>query len=217
MLDIEPDFPIGRYNLGLALLQLGQLPEAIECFERAVQLRPNYASAHNSLGIALFRSGQNSQAIEHFRIAVQRQRSRSKCPKQSPARFFTSRPVERSDPALGKSRAISPRNNRCTKTGACRRLPQDGPNRRCDPTFPGDPSPKIRLPAGILQFGSSAGKPPGSAIVQATAKKGIEIVQYLTGQLSAAVQMESWLEQYRLELGRIDGAAAPVTARSGVK
>ena len=48
-------------------------------------------------------------------------------------------------------------------------------------------------------------------------KKGIEVAQYFTGQLSAAVQMESWLEQYRLELGRIDGAAAPVTAPSGVK
>ena len=57
-------------HLGIALAELGRLPEAIEHYQEAVRLKPDYASAHNNLGLALAGVGRLPEAIEHYRKAV---------------------------------------------------------------------------------------------------------------------------------------------------
>jgi tetratricopeptide (TPR) repeat protein len=47
------------------------LTEAIEQYERALQLKPNFAGAYCNLGIALARQGKLSEAVQHFERALQ--------------------------------------------------------------------------------------------------------------------------------------------------
>jgi tetratricopeptide (TPR) repeat protein len=57
--------------LGIALVQLGRLPEAIRHWEMALHIKPNYAEAHYNLGIALEKQGHTPEAIGHYEQALQ--------------------------------------------------------------------------------------------------------------------------------------------------
>jgi hypothetical protein len=57
-------------NLGTVLFETGRVPEAIEQFEKALQLNPNMVEAHNNLGLALVQTGRTSEAIEHYEQAL---------------------------------------------------------------------------------------------------------------------------------------------------
>jgi tetratricopeptide (TPR) repeat protein len=59
-----------HYNLGMELAAQNRRHEAIEQFERALQLRPDSAKAHNNLGIALAGDGNLDEAIAHWRAAL---------------------------------------------------------------------------------------------------------------------------------------------------
>ena len=56
--------------LGYALQIAGQLPEAIEHYEKAVDLKVPFADAQYNLGTALAQSGRIADSIPHFRAAV---------------------------------------------------------------------------------------------------------------------------------------------------
>jgi tetratricopeptide (TPR) repeat protein len=58
-------------NLGGALLANGQIDEAIENFQKALQVNPNYTEAHYNLGDAFLRRGQIDEAIQQFQKALQ--------------------------------------------------------------------------------------------------------------------------------------------------
>jgi len=58
-------------SLGFALARQGNLPEAIEHYEQAIQLKPSYAEAYSNLGVTLARQGELPEAIEHFERAIQ--------------------------------------------------------------------------------------------------------------------------------------------------
>lgn len=58
-------------NLGFALENLGQFPEAAACLQRAVAIKPGYAAAHNNLGFALEHLGRFPEALEHLQRAVE--------------------------------------------------------------------------------------------------------------------------------------------------
>jgi len=60
----------GHNNLGQALLQKGQVDEALAQFRRALEINPNYAEAHNNLAIALYQKGQVDEAIAQFQEAL---------------------------------------------------------------------------------------------------------------------------------------------------
>ncbi len=51
---------------GVALAQLGRVPEAIEQYELALRVKPNDAAAHNGLAVAFARSGKSQEAIAHW-------------------------------------------------------------------------------------------------------------------------------------------------------
>ncbi|MGO8682156.1 MAG: tetratricopeptide repeat protein, partial [Limisphaerales bacterium] len=62
---------IAQNNLGNALLQKGNVDDAMVHYQKALQIKPDYAEAHNNLGIALFRKGSVDEAIAHFQKALQ--------------------------------------------------------------------------------------------------------------------------------------------------
>jgi type IV pilus biogenesis/stability protein PilW len=62
---------VGYYNLGNALLQKGQVDEAITQYQRALQIHPDYADAHHNLGTALIKEGKVDEAITQFQRALQ--------------------------------------------------------------------------------------------------------------------------------------------------
>jgi protein O-GlcNAc transferase len=58
-------------NLGNALLQRGQIVEAIDGYRHAVALRPDYAEAHNNLGHALREAGDAHAAMLSCATAIE--------------------------------------------------------------------------------------------------------------------------------------------------
>jgi tetratricopeptide (TPR) repeat protein len=58
-------------NLGVALLDKGQLEGAIVCNKKAIELDPKFAPAHNNLGIALRAKGQLDEAIACYQKAIE--------------------------------------------------------------------------------------------------------------------------------------------------
>jgi tetratricopeptide (TPR) repeat protein len=62
----------GAYNgLGYALLQKGQVDEAIVQLQKALEINPNYAEAHNNLGNALVQKGLVDEAIGQYQKALE--------------------------------------------------------------------------------------------------------------------------------------------------
>ena len=58
-------------ELGMALLRLGQVDEAIQACRQASQLAPTYAAAHHNLGLCLQAKGRLDEAMTEFRHAIQ--------------------------------------------------------------------------------------------------------------------------------------------------
>jgi hypothetical protein len=60
-----------RINYGIALVEYGNLKEAIELFEKAVQREPGDARAHNNLGGAFLVQGNLEAAIAQFQRTLE--------------------------------------------------------------------------------------------------------------------------------------------------
>src|SRR5947199_9913461 len=54
---IHPNSSLAQFSLGIVLSAQGKPTEAIEHFQKALQLRPDQPSAHTNLGHAPFRQG----------------------------------------------------------------------------------------------------------------------------------------------------------------
>ena len=72
-LSLEPDqaSPQIHYNIGLELLQLGQIEEASQCFELAVKLDPQFTAAYQKLAETLEEQGKWQQAALAYRQALE--------------------------------------------------------------------------------------------------------------------------------------------------
>ena len=70
-LAVTKNNPVAQNNLGSALLQKGNVDEAISYYQKALQINPAYAEAHNNFGVALFKKGNVDEAISHFQKALQ--------------------------------------------------------------------------------------------------------------------------------------------------
>jgi len=69
--EVVPENPYSRVNLGKALFLSGKADEAIVQFNRALEIAPQYAEAHNNLAVALKSQGKIEQAVEHYKKALQ--------------------------------------------------------------------------------------------------------------------------------------------------
>ncbi|UCE59683.1 MAG: tetratricopeptide repeat protein [Phycisphaerales bacterium] len=67
----RPDHARGHCNLGVALLDDGQVAKAIESCRRSVTLDPTFASGHYRLAKALKRNGRIDEAIQAFLRAIE--------------------------------------------------------------------------------------------------------------------------------------------------
>ena len=67
---LQPDFAEMHGNLGLVLLDLGRLDDAIAAFETALALDPDFAAAHGNLGDALHLQGRLDEALASHRQAI---------------------------------------------------------------------------------------------------------------------------------------------------
>ena len=68
-LQLEPEYADARNNLGMALRDLGRLPEALAQFERAVRTDPTSSPARLNLAFTLSLLDRNAEAAEHYREA----------------------------------------------------------------------------------------------------------------------------------------------------
>lgn len=69
-LQVTPDNPFARNNLGQALLAKGDVDGGMTQLERALLLQPDGVRAHCNMGVALLQKGEPGAAAEHFRAAL---------------------------------------------------------------------------------------------------------------------------------------------------
>ncbi len=65
-----PENPIAHNNLGFVLANQGKLKEAIQHYERALQIKPDHVQALNNLGVALAREGKLDEARQPLEQAL---------------------------------------------------------------------------------------------------------------------------------------------------
>ena len=70
-IDVNPDVAFAHNNIGSLLLKQKRADEAIEHFNKALELEPRNALAENNLGLALVQLGRVDEAEPHFRKAVE--------------------------------------------------------------------------------------------------------------------------------------------------
>jgi protein O-mannosyl-transferase len=70
-IDVNPDVAFAHNNIGSILLKQKRADEAIEHFNKALELEPRNALAENNLGLALVQLGRLNEAEPHFRKAVE--------------------------------------------------------------------------------------------------------------------------------------------------
>jgi len=63
--------PLAHYNLGHALEADGRPGEAIQQFERVLQLAPDYADAYSDMGVASAKLGQSEKSVQYLERALQ--------------------------------------------------------------------------------------------------------------------------------------------------
>jgi hypothetical protein len=67
---LRPDYAEAHNNLGVALMELGELQAAMTADKEATRLDPSYAEAHNSLGVALSGLCRLDEAIAGYSEAI---------------------------------------------------------------------------------------------------------------------------------------------------
>lgn len=63
--------PFNLNNLGITLSDMGKLDEAVEVFQRCLQMSPNFAGAHSNLGNVFKDQGLLDEAIAEYRAALE--------------------------------------------------------------------------------------------------------------------------------------------------
>jgi len=67
----NPNCWVGLNNLGWVLFQKGQVDEAIDYYQKALEINPNFANAHNNLGVALMQKKQVDEAVAQWQKALE--------------------------------------------------------------------------------------------------------------------------------------------------
>jgi len=61
---------VAHHNLALALMERGRIDEAIDHFDRALEIKPAFPRAHTNLGVALVKLGRYPEAVRHYTEAL---------------------------------------------------------------------------------------------------------------------------------------------------
>ena len=69
-MELAPNDPDIRTNLGLMLARQGKLSEATAQLNEALRLNPTSAEAHNNLGLVFLMAGQPEKSLPHFSTAL---------------------------------------------------------------------------------------------------------------------------------------------------
>jgi Flp pilus assembly protein TadD len=69
-LEVDPDFPRARNNLGVAHKRRGNVQAAIEEYRRAIAVDAQFAEAHSNLGSAYYSLGRIEEAVKEFEVAA---------------------------------------------------------------------------------------------------------------------------------------------------
>lgn len=67
---LDPEEPLYQNTLGLIHLDLRDLPQALEAFQKAIALNPDYGDAHHNLGVTLAESGRWEEAVKAYQRAL---------------------------------------------------------------------------------------------------------------------------------------------------
>jgi len=67
----DPNYLYAWYNKGVVLGNLGRSQEAIECYDKAIQIDPNYADAWYNKGLILGRLGRGDEEIACYDKTIQ--------------------------------------------------------------------------------------------------------------------------------------------------
>jgi tetratricopeptide (TPR) repeat protein len=70
ILDRNPAAWMAQDNLGVVLARTGRLPEAIDHYQKALQLKPDYPETYNNLGNVLAKTGRLPEAIAYYEQAI---------------------------------------------------------------------------------------------------------------------------------------------------
>ncbi|MEA1917307.1 MAG: tetratricopeptide repeat protein, partial [Campylobacterota bacterium] len=70
VVELEPNSVSAYSNLGITLMELNRVSEAIENFTKALSLKPNYAEGYNNLGIALQDLKELDDAVKNYKKAI---------------------------------------------------------------------------------------------------------------------------------------------------
>ncbi len=70
MVKDAPNSAFAHYSLGIGYDSLGNLENAAEQFEKAIQLQPDYFEAHNNLGIVYDQLGRTENALREYHIVL---------------------------------------------------------------------------------------------------------------------------------------------------
>lgn len=70
ILRIDPAHVAARYDLGVVLMQLDRVPQAVAEFERVVAVDPTHGEAHNNLGVLLHSLGDTDRARRHYAASL---------------------------------------------------------------------------------------------------------------------------------------------------
>jgi tetratricopeptide (TPR) repeat protein len=71
MLGFSPDVVILHNNLGNVLKNAGKVDQAVEHFNKSLELKPNSPEVHNNLGTLLDKLGRVNEAVEHYERALE--------------------------------------------------------------------------------------------------------------------------------------------------
>src|SRR5437588_11365305 len=70
MAEADPDNELGHFSLGRAYLDAGQFPQAVESFEKVIQINPKLSKVYQLLATALLKQEQRDAAIERLTAGV---------------------------------------------------------------------------------------------------------------------------------------------------
>ena len=68
-IELDPDYTMAYYNLGIAYRKQGNTTKAIESYKKAIELKPDYTKAYYNLGIA-YHDDDFDQALFYYKKAA---------------------------------------------------------------------------------------------------------------------------------------------------